>query len=122
MFFVFLFFFWGGVGQPDTYVRYFKTCVHKDYTLGILGILHIGSKYKLIFIYLSTWVQGSISRTDLSLFLGLNLTQRDNWLSLSLLVKSAPGDRLKLSHLSLCIRFKPQKRLKSVHEICPGLP
>ena len=35
----------------------------------------------------------------------------------------APGanftNRLKLSQLSLCIRFKPQNRLKSVHEIRP---
>ena len=28
-------------------------------------------------------------------------------------------NRLKLSHLSLCIRFKPQNRLKSVSEIGP---
>ena len=36
---------------------------------------------------------------------------------------SSPGanftNRLKLSQLSLCIRFKPKNRLKSVHEISP---
>ena len=34
---------------------------------------------------------GSISRTDLSLFWGLNVIQSDSWLGLSLSVKSAPG-------------------------------
>ena len=33
---------------------------------------------------------GPISLTDLSLFLGLNLTQSDSWLRLSLFVKLAP--------------------------------
>ena len=35
--------------------------------------------------------QGPISRTDLSLLLGLNLIQSDRWLSLSLFVKLTPG-------------------------------
>ena len=35
--------------------------------------------------------QGPISLTDLSLFWGLNQTQSDSWLSLSLFVKMAPG-------------------------------
>ena len=34
--------------------------------------------------------QGPISRTDLSLFWGLNPTQSDNWLSLSLFEKLPP--------------------------------
>ena len=39
-------------------------------------------------------VQGSISRTDLSLFWGLNLIQSDRWLNLSLFVKLAPVNNL----------------------------
>ena len=34
---------------------------------------------------------GPTSRTDLSLFSGLNLMQSDSWLSLSLFLKLAPG-------------------------------
>ena len=38
----------------------------------------------------TTKALGSISLIDLSLFWGLNVIQMDSWLSLSLLVKSAP--------------------------------
>ena len=40
-----------------------------------------------------------------------------------MLVNTSPGanftNRLKLSQLSLCVRFKPKNRLKSVREIGP---
>ena len=45
--------------------------------------------------------------------------QSDRWLSLSLSPGADFTNRLKLSQLSLCVRFKPKNRLKSVREIDP---
>ena len=48
---------------------------------------------------------GPISLTDLSPFLGLNLTQSDSWLSLSLFMKLTPERAF----------FHENKRAKNVH-------
>ena len=62
-------------------------CVVVEGVGGVICFLNFtdpGLSYKLSY-------QGPISLTDLNLFWGLNVTQSDSWLSLSLFVKSAPG-------------------------------
>ena len=61
-------------------------CVVVEGVGGVICFLNFtdpGLSYKLSY-------QGPISQTDLNLFWGLNVTQSDSWLSLSLFVKLAP--------------------------------